>query len=353
MLHNLLDLTLIEMGQTLQTLGMSPSVVPRVFKAIYRDCVTTFDAVLGLSRAAKLILAQNTVMEMPQPLEECASSDGQTCKMLFKLSDGNTIEAALMLWHTISGRRNCTICVSSQVGCAIGCPFCATGRQGFVRNLTVAEITGQILFFLRRMHAAHDMVKLTNIVFMGMGEPLLNYDNVGKVLTIVNAPQGLGLSAHKIMLSSAGLVPQIQRIVQDKLPLELAISLHAADDELRNRLVPINRKYPLIDLLAACSEYSNATGRLVYMEYILFAGINDSVSDAEALLKLLNGLPCAVNLIAYNSTGLPDYQPSSQEAALAFQRRLIAGGLRAMLRVSRGADIEAGCGQLRSRNIGK
>lgn len=349
MLHNLLDLTLIEMGQMLQMLGLSPSAAPRVFKAIYRDCVITFDGVLGLSRTAKLALVQNTVMEMPQPLEEHISSDGQTCKILFKLTDGNTIEASLMLWHAVSGRRHCTICVSSQVGCSIRCPFCATGRQGFVRNLTVAEITGQILFFLRRMHAAHDMGKLTNIVFMGMGEPLLNYDNVGKVLTIINASQGLGLSAHKIMLSSAGLVPQIQRLVQDKLPLELAISLHAADDKLRDRLVPINRKYPLAELLTACSEYTSATGRRIYVEYILFAGINDSVADAEALLQLLNGLPCAVNLIAYNSTGLPDYQPSSQETALAFQRRLIAGGLRAMLRVSRGADIEAGCGQLRSR----
>ncbi|MCL1885761.1 MAG: 23S rRNA (adenine(2503)-C(2))-methyltransferase RlmN, partial [Dehalococcoidia bacterium] len=340
-----------ELASFLQTLDAPPSATSRVLKAVYRDCVNSLDDAMELSAALRSKLAQEAVIDVPQQLDERISVDGMTRKILFKLADGHTIEAALMLSHTSAGRKHCTVCVSSQVGCAIGCPFCATGMQGFVRNLSTCEIMGQVLFFARRLHSAQEACKLTNVVFMGMGEPLSNYDNVCRAVSILSASHGLGLSAHKIMLSSAGLVPQIRRISRDNLPLELAVSLHAASDELRSRLVPLNRKYPIAELLKACREYADTTGRLVYFEYAMFSGINDSTVHADALLKLLQGFPCAVNLILGNTTDSLDYKPSSREQALVFQKRLIAGGVRVMLRVSRGADIDAGCGQLRSRYL--
>ncbi|MCL2615776.1 MAG: 23S rRNA (adenine(2503)-C(2))-methyltransferase RlmN [Dehalococcoidia bacterium] len=348
---NLLDLATTELASFLQTLDDPPSATSRVLKAVYRDCVNSLDDAMELSAALRSKLAQEAVIDLPQQMDERISSDEQTHKTLFKLADGHTIEATLMLSHTSAGRKHCTVCVSSQVGCAIGCPFCATGMQGFVRNLSTSEIMGAGVVFARRLHSAQEAGKMTNVVFMGMGEPLSNYDNVCRAVSILSASQGLGLSAHKIMLSSAGMVPQIRRMSRDNLPLELAVSLHAANDELCNCLVPLNRKYPIAELLQACREYAHATGRLVYFEYAMFSNINDSTADADALLKLLQGFPCDVNLILGNTTDSLDYKPSSREQALVFQKCLIVGGVRAMLRVSRGADIDAGCGQLRSRYL--
>jgi 23S rRNA (adenine2503-C2)-methyltransferase len=292
-----------------------------------------------------------------EPLDEKVSADGQTRKILFRLEDGRTIESALMFSRSAAGgRERRTVCVSSQVGCPVGCRFCATGRQGFERNLTPGEITGQVLFFTRRFGGEATQPRqngsrgwLTNVVFMGMGEPLANYDNVIESIAALNSPKGMGLGLHQVTLSTAGLVPQIRRLAAEKAQFQLAVSLHAASDGLRSRLVPVNKKYPLDQLISACREYAAGTGRRIFIEYALFGGINGALNDAAELARLLDGLPCSINLIPGNPAGSNDFAPSTREASLAFQEKLINSGIRTMLRFSRGADIEAGCGQLRSR----
>ena len=298
-------------------------------------------------------------MSIMEPLEEWVSTDAQTRKILFRLEDNNTIESTLMFFrNSTTGRERRTVCVSCQVGCAIGCHFCATGQQGFIRNLSTDEIIEQILFFMHNLsRSTTETLKgqrqswLTHVVFMGMGEPLANYDNVRQAITLLNSPKEFGLGFHQVTLSTAGLIPQIRQIAGEHLQFQLAVSLHAANNELRNRLVPINRKYPLDQLLSACKEYQGKTNRNVFIEYALFDGVNDSIQNAEELVGLLNGLKCSINLILGNPIPSSDFQPTSRETALTFQKKLITSGIRTMLRVSRGADIEAGCGQLRSRNL--
>jgi 23S rRNA (adenine2503-C2)-methyltransferase len=298
-------------------------------------------------------------MGIMEPIKEWVSTDAQTRKVLFRLEDNNTIESTLMFFRNPgTGRERRTVCVSCQVGCAIGCHFCATGQQGFIRNLSTDEIIEQILFFMHNLsRSTTETLKgqrqswLTHVVFMGMGEPLANYDNLRQAIAILNSPKGMGLGFHQVTLSTSGLVPQIRRIAGEDLQFQLAVSLHAANDELRNRLVPINRKYPLDQLISACKEYISKTNRNVFIEYALFDGVNDSIQNAEELVGLLDGLKCSINLILGNPIPSSDFQPSTRETALAFQKKLIASGIRTMLRVSRGADIEAGCGQLRSRNF--
>jgi 23S rRNA (adenine2503-C2)-methyltransferase len=298
-------------------------------------------------------------MGIMEPIKEWVSTDAQTRKVLFRLEDTNTIESTLMFFRNPgTGRERRTVCVSCQVGCAIGCHFCATGQQGFIRNLSTDEIIEQILFFIHNLsRSTTETLKgqrqswLTHVVFMGMGEPLANYDNLRRAIAILNSPKGMGLGFHQVTLSTSGLVPQIRRIAGEDLQFQLAVSLHAANDELRNRLVPINRKYPLDQLISACKEYISKTNRNVFIEYALFDGVNDSIQNAEELVGLLDGLKCSINLILGNPIPSSDFQPSTRETALAFQKKLIASGIRTMLRVSRGADIEAGCGQLRSRNF--
>ncbi len=292
-----------------------------------------------------------------EPLEERVSADTQTRKVLFRLEDGKTIESTLMFSRkSATGRERRTVCVSSQVGCSVGCHFCATGQQGFERNLSPGEIIHQVLFFMRRFggESAEPEKKksrgwLTNVVFMGMGEPLANYQNVRQAIAMLNSPKGMGLGFHQVTLSTIGLVPQIRQLAAEDLQFQLAVSLHAASDKLRNRLVPINKKYPLAELISACKEYAAKTGRKIFIEYALFDGVNDLLNDAEELALLLDGLGCSINLIPGNPARSYDFKPSSRETALAFQKKLIDSGIRTMLRVSRGADIEAGCGQLRSR----
>jgi len=192
---------------------------------------------------------------------------------------------------------------------------------------------------------------LTHVVFMGMGEPLANYDNIRQAIAILNSPKGMGLGFHQITLSTAGLIPQMRSIAEEPLQFQLAVSLHAANDDLRNRLVPINRKYSLDQLISSCKEYTSKTNRNIFIEYALFDGVNDSLQNADELVCLLDGLQCSINLIMGNPIPSCDFQPSPQETALSFQKKLITSGIRTMLRVSRGADIEAGCGQLRSQNL--
>ena len=355
---NILDLTPTQLKEFVRLQGGTASQADAISKSVYREGAAGFADMTGLDPALRQRLVESARLGALEPLEETVSRDSQTRKLLFRLEDGKTIESALIFSRdTRTGRERHTVCVSSQVGCAVGCRFCATGQQGFERNLSPGEIIEQVLFFVRRFHNRTEekeksTSRLTNVVFMGMGEPLANYANVRQAITMLNLPKGLGLGLHQVTLSTAGLAPQIRQLAKGDLGFQLAVSLHAANDKLRNRLVPINRKFPLEQLIAACKEYNDKTGRNTFIEYALFKGVNDSINDAAELVRLLDGLKCSVNLIPGNPTGSSDFQPSTREDALAFQKKVVTSGIRTMLRISRGADIEAGCGQLRSRWLG-
>jgi len=291
-------------------------------------------------------------------VHEVVGSDG-TVKTLFALADGKNIESTLMPYTSARNRRRYTLCLSTQVGCAVGCPFCATGQQGFERNLTPGEIIDQVLYFARwireqdneTVYSAHSANHITNLVFMGMGEPLANYGALWQAIEMFNSPQGFGLGARNMVISTAGLVPQIKRLSREKLQVGLAISLHASDNALRDKLVPINKRYPLEDLVPACHEYLELTGRRPSFEYVLFEGINDSVEHARSLARLLRGLNCHVNLISANRTADQKFRPPTVSVILSFQRELKRLRITCTLRQGRGLDIAAGCGQLRSHFV--
>jgi 23S rRNA (adenine2503-C2)-methyltransferase len=290
-------------------------------------------------------------------MHEITGRDG-TVKTLFSLADGKTIEATLMPYPIARGKPRCTVCLSTQVGCPVGCPFCATGQQGFERNLTPGEIIDQVLYFARQLqdHTPEGQPvppagSITNLVFMGMGEPLANYDALWQAIEMLNSPQGLGLGARNMVISTAGLVPQIKRLAQEKLQIGLAISLHASENVLRNKLVPVNKKYPLEQLIPACREYCATTGRRPSFEYVLFRGVNDSIHHARSLARLLTGLNCHVNLIPANQTADQRFRPPDKRDTLTFQRELKLMHIACTLRQGKGLDIDAGCGQLRSRFI--
>ena len=284
---------------------------------------------------------------------EVASADESTRKRLLRLGDGQTLETVLMQAPAPSRADDrYTVCVSSQVGCALGCAFCVTGQVGFARQLSAGEIVEQVYHFERELRdsaASHDPKRrvVTNVVFMGMGEPLANYRAVISAIRLLTTPNGFGLGARRITVSTAGLAPGIDRLGAEGLQLGLAISLHAPENELRSRIMPINRRYPLEDVLDAADRYSAATGRRVSYEYAMMDGVNDSPARAKQLVRLLSGKLCHVNLIPLNQSLDPSLRPSRPERILAFQRIVGDGHIPCTIRHSRGQDIMAACGQLR------
>jgi len=323
---------------------------------IYQGLAKTFDEMTDLPQHLRQKLAQNARLHSLPPVQEVVGSDG-TVKTLFALSDSRTIESTLMSYPVSRWRTRYTVCVSTQVGCAIGCPFCASGQQGFERNLTPGEIIDQVLYFARILRnrdrqagasAKSAASSITNLAFMGVGEPLANYDALWQAIEVLNSPQDFGLGARSMIISTAGLLPQIRRLSQEELQVGLAVSLHASDNALRDRLVPINRKYPLEQLIPACQEYVETTGRRITFEYILFDRINDSLDNARSLAGSLGGMNCYVNLISANRTDNRNYSPPSSDVVLAFEKKLRRMGINCTLRESRGVDIDGGCGQLRS-----
>ncbi|HET7009893.1 MAG TPA: 23S rRNA (adenine(2503)-C(2))-methyltransferase RlmN, partial [Anaerolineales bacterium] len=263
------------------------------------------------------------------------SRDGHTTKVLLgRPGEPGAVEAVRMDYH-----RRTTLCISTQSGCAMGCSFCATGQMGFNRNLSAGEIVEQVLHFAREG-------SVTNLVFMGMGEPFHNYEATMESIDQLNDPQGMAFGARRMTLSTVGLIPQIERFTQEKRQVNLAVSLHAATDELRSRLLPVNRKYPLEPLLAACRAYVEHTGRRISFEWALIHGVNDGLEQAGQLASLLRGLNCHVNLIPLNPTRGYSGAASTRERAGAFREHLQARGIACTIRVRRGLDIHAGCGQL-------
>ncbi len=329
----------------------------QVWHWLYRSLVGDFKGMTNLPKGLRARLAGETNLGLLTVLAEQASVSGQTRKVLFRLQDGNTIESVLMSYHD----RH-TACISTQVGCGMGCTFCATGQGGLARNLTAGEIVAQVIHFAREtrqvwVEQAGEPVAtvdahshpVTNVVFMGMGEPLANYAATWQAIETMTDARGYNLGARRLTVSTVGLVPGIQRLAEEELPVNLAVSLHAADDGLRNQLVPVNQRYPLADLMAAVRKYVQGTGRRVTFEYALIAGVNDSIQQARSLAALLQGLLCHVNLIPLNPTPGSTLRPSPRGQVIAFRDAVEGAGIPTTVRMRRGISIEAGCGQLRQR----
>jgi 23S rRNA (adenine2503-C2)-methyltransferase len=332
------EFSLGELKMELERLGESGYRAVQVFQWVYQKGVSDFARFSNLSKDLREKLRENFSVSSLDLFGHLRAQDG-TEKFLFKLKDGNFIETVLIP----SGPRE-TLCLSSQVGCKFACVFCASGLKGFKRNLGVEEILDQILYAKFTLGR-----ELTNFVFMGMGEPLDNFENVAGSIRIMNTPEGLGIAARRITVSTSGFIPGLERFKELGLQVHLSLSLHAANDGLRSRLMPISRKYPLEKVLRACEDYIQATGRKMTIEYVLIAGVNDSVQDADGLTAIAKGLKAKVNLIPYSPCPGLDYKTPADGILASFQRKLGAGGVNVTLRRSKGQDILAACGQLAGR----
>ena len=342
--RTILDLTREELIEFLHARGEPRFRADQIWHGIYRELALSYDAITTLPKRLRPLLEEALPFPVLAPIDVQESADGQTRKVLFRLDDGETIEAVLMLY-----KRRRTVCLSTQVGCAVGCAFCATGKAGFVRDLTAGEIAAQALHFARELNERGE--RLTNIVYMGMGEPFLNYDAVMRSIRILNDPDGFSLGARRFTVSTVGIVPGIERFTDEGLQVNLAISLHAAEDALRDRLVPMNQRYPVGEIMRACRAYTARTNRRVTFEIALIDGLNDAPAHAAAVAKLLSGLLAHVNLIPLNPVpGIP-LSPSSRARVEQFAEILRNAGIPTTVRLGRGIEIQAGCGQLRERSL--
>jgi 23S rRNA (adenine2503-C2)-methyltransferase len=351
-----------ELATQFQSWGLPGYRVDQVLKWVYEKHATKWEAMTDLPAALREQLHRHYALNTLELARRQGSRD-TTQKFLWKLNDGSFVESVLIpanpaLYGEPSDRH--TLCVSTQVGCAYGCKFCASGLEGFKRNLRVDEIVEQVLAIERWNEANEESSAadarragprgsrlINNLVIMGMGEPLANYDNLLKALRILNAPWGGGIGARKITISTSGLAPQIRKLADEPLQFRLAISLHGATDETRNRIMPINRRYPLAELTGACEDYQRKKERMITLEYILIAGVNDSLKETKPLAVLARRLNAKVNLIPYNKVeDLPWARPG-EEAQEAFLAALEKLGATATLRREKGHDIDAACGQLR------
>ena len=322
-------------------LGEKPYRARQLMRWIHHVGVDDFSAMTDVSKRLRETLARDAVIAAPRVLRDTTAADG-TRKWLLDVGTGNAIEAVF-----IPETHRGTLCISSQAGCALECSFCSTGRQGFNRNLTVEEIIGQLWWANRSLGRGVSSERpISNVVMMGMGEPLANFDNVVAALHLMLDDTAYGLSRRRVTLSTAGLVPGIDRL-RESCPVALAVSLHAPDDALRDELVPLNRKHPIKELLAACLRYIEKAPRdFVTFEYVMLAGVNDSVAQARSLAGLVKNVPCKINLIPFNPFPNAGYTRSSPEAIACFRDVLMQSGLFATIRKIRGDDIDAACGQL-------
>lgn len=342
---NLLGLDNEAMRAFFSAAGEKPYRAEQVIKWIHFNGITHFDEMTNLSKTLRQTLNDIACISVPQVIYEKTASDG-TSKWLLRLDDGNCIETVF-----IPEKTRGTLCISSQVGCILNCDFCSTGKQGFNRNLTTAEIISQLWIAVRRLsrqQGLHDH-QVTNVVMMGMGEPLLNTDNVIPALKLMLDDFAYGLSKRRVTVSTAGVVPAM-RALRQATDVALAVSLHAPNDELRNQLVPLNKKYPLADLMDVCRTYFiNEPRRSITMEYVMLDGINDRPEHARQLIRLLQGIPVKMNLIPFNPFPHTDYQRSSDDTIQHFRDILMKAGYNTTIRRTRGDDIDAACGQLVGR----
>jgi 23S rRNA (adenine2503-C2)-methyltransferase len=387
---NVYDLSPEELVARLAEWGEPAYRARQVLNWLYKGLATDFSQMSNLPLQLRNRLSETLKIGSAELVAQKISSDGLTRKVLLKMRDGNTVEAVLMLYYD-----RATVCVSSQVGCAMGCSFCATGQMGFTRNLTTGEILEQVIWFNRwlREHphrpaplvargaryqgksagaqpdkrrsnpvdadawhvgdgdgagqASREISTVTNIVFMGMGEPLVNYKNLWGAIRTLNSPQGLGMGARRLTISTVGVAPQIRRFAREDVTVNLAVSLHAPNDELRSRMVPMNLRYPVAELMAACKEYIEVTKRRITFEYVLINGLNDGLDLARQLAGLLSGMLCHVNLIPLNPVPGTGMQATPREQVFAFQKIVEDAGISTTVRIERGVDIAAACGQLK------
>ncbi|MEK9729289.1 MAG: 23S rRNA (adenine(2503)-C(2))-methyltransferase RlmN, partial [Alphaproteobacteria bacterium] len=344
----LLGLSQIELEEAITALQLPRFRARQLWRWVWRHGVTEFSDMTDLGKPVQSLLAQHFHADRPAVSRRQDSSDG-TIKWLLRLHDGHEIEAVY-----IPDADRGTLCISSQVGCTLTCTFCHTGTQRLVRNLSVAEICGQILLAMDELGdwpAGKPDRRLTNIVLMGMGEPLYNYDNVSAALKMIMSGEGIALSKRRITLSTSGILPEITRCGEE-LGVNLAISLHAVHDELRDVLVPINRKYKLASLLDTVRHYPGlSNARRVTWEYVMLAGVNDSEADAKALVRMIAGIPSKINLIPFNPWPGSDYVCSDDETIERFAKIVMKAGYASPVRTPRGRDILAACGQLKSDSV--
>lgn len=339
----LLDLALEELEAELRGMGEPRFRARQVWEWVWRHLSFDFSAMTNLPQRLREDLEKRYHLQLPRPLAIERDEEG-TEKVLLGLPDGTNVEAVLI---PEEDRR--TVCISTQVGCPVGCVFCATGAMGFVRNLTAGEIAAQVLHFALALREKGERV--SHVVVMGMGEPLLNYEATLRALLNLNDPRGFGLGARRITISTVGVVPGILRLAQEGRQFNLAVSLHAPEERLRRRLVPLAERWPLAQVLQAADAYALATGRRITYEYVLLAGVNDGLVHARALARLLRRRLAHVNLIPFNpAPGLPFERPSEGQVEL-FRRELLAQGIDVTVRRSHGIRISAACGQLRSRHL--
>jgi 23S rRNA (adenine2503-C2)-methyltransferase len=338
----LTNLSFSQLKQWVESLGEPRYRARQLRQWIYGSLETEFEDMQNLPLDLREKLQQTARVSGLEPIERQTADNGDTEKVLFRLLDGETVESVLMRYKD---RR--TVCASTQVGCTVGCPFCTTGSCGFQRDLTSGEIVDQVLFFARELEA--EGLDVTNVVLMGMGEPFLNYDASWQAIETLHDPDGFNMGARRFTISTAGVVPGIERLSQQDLQVGLAVSLHAPTDELRDELVPLNRRYPLDVLLPACRRYTDRTGRRVTFEYALINQVNDHVYQAKQLIDRIGDMLCHVNLIPLNPSPDSDYRASPRARVVEFQLTLQRAKISNTLRQRRGVAIQAGCGQLRAQ----
>jgi 23S rRNA (adenine2503-C2)-methyltransferase len=337
--HLIYDFDLEQVASLMEQWGEPSYRATQIWKALYQQLCGSWEQFTTLPQPLRHRLEENFSLSGLHPEIVLASQDKETTKTLFSLPDGAAIEAVLMRY---SKRR--TLCISTQAGCAMGCVFCATGQMGFGRNLTSGEIVEQVIYYARKLDAIGERV--TNIVLMGMGEPFHNYDSTMQAIDRLNHSEGMNLGARRFTVSTVGLIPVIRQFSNEHRQVNLAVSLHATDDELRASMLPINRKYPVDELLNACRDYVRKTHRRITFEWALIRDVNDLPEHARALGARLQGMLCHVNVIPLNPTKGYEGQATTRQRAVAFQAELERMGIPCTIRVRRGVDIQAGCGQL-------
>ncbi len=335
------DLTQEDLRRILTASGHPPYRSRQIFRWLYREGLVHFGDMRNLPTDLRGFLTKKFSISKPRLLDTKRSLIDGTTKYLLGLGDGHAIETVYL-----PERQRSTACVSSQVGCKHSCAFCASSILGFARNLKPGEIMDEALFV-----RSAGKLPVTHVVFMGIGEPFDNYDNVIRAVRILNDPDGMNIGARRITISTCGLIPGIERLSSEDLQVELSVSLHSADDKVRSSLVPISKRYPVRDLMDACRRYIEKTNRVITFEYVLIKGVNSGKKSAAQVAQALKGMKCKMNLIAYNQIRALGYEAPSTEDVTSFLKALIARGVRVTLRKSRGEDIDAGCGQLRISRV--
>ena len=335
---NIKAMTLPEMTEALKEMGQPAFRAKQIYTWLHKG-VRSYDEMTNISKDLRAKLEEAYPFYTPQPVRKQESAKDGTIKYLWRLSDGNCVETVLMRYHYGN-----TVCISTEVGCRMGCAFCASTIGGLVRKLEPEEMLDEVLFT-----QVDSGLPISHIVLMGIGEPLDKFDTVMRFLELVNSENGMNISMRHISLSTCGLVPMMDKLAERKLQISLAVSLHGPTDEIRNKIMPVNRAYPIAELMEACRRYYAATSRRMHFEYAMIDGVNDSEANARQLLKLLKGLPAHVNMIPLNHVEESPLKPSSRASVLRFQKILEEGGVTATVRRTLGGDIDASCGQLRRK----